>query len=196
MIKKFFLILAICSSFSLFAKDDHHVEDQPKVIEQTLTLDHFGVLKQKPNGYLYLDVPNEYISELLPLIEAPGRIAPPQHYTSKKGIGAHISVMYENEQIDNEIWEIGELGETYSFTIKELRTVKINRNNKTKKLWLIALDSPQLESLRKDYGLPNRIKGHDFHITLGYQLPAAQNLSEAVEIDCADLDEEVYVEAA
>ena len=196
MIKKFLLILAICSSVSLIAKDDHRVEDQSKVIEQTLTLDHFGVLKQKPNGYLYLDVPNEYISELLPLIEAPGRITPPQHYTSKKGIGAHISVMYENEQIDNEIWEIGELGETYSFTIKELRTVKINRNNKTKKLWLIALDSPQLESLRKDYGLPNRIKGHDFHITLGYQLPAAQNLSEAVEIDFADLDEEVYVEAA
>ena len=100
-----------------------------------------------------------------------GKIVPPRHYTSKKGIGAHISVMYENEQILNEIWEIKELGQEFTFTVMELRTVKLNKDNKVKKLWLLAVDCPELEKLRESYGLPSKLKGHDFHITIGTQVP-------------------------
>ena len=108
------------------------------------------------------------------VLEHRGKIVPPRHYQSKKGIGAHISVMYENEQILHEIWEIAELGQEYQFTVLELRTVKIRRNNKLKKLWLIAIAAPELEALRTKYGLSPKLKGHDFHITIGSQIPSAK----------------------
>jgi hypothetical protein len=192
-------VFAVFTPFALFA-NDYRVEDQPQVIEKALVLDNFGVLKQKENGYLYLDVTNEFISEIIPLIECEGRLVPPRHYTSKKGIGAHISVMYENERIDHEIWNVRELGHTYSFNVKELRTVKITRDGRMKKLWLLALEAPTLERLRENYGLSNKIKGHDMHITIGYQLPASQNPHADIELFIyfdEDLsDEEVFAEAA
>lgn len=173
-IRKFFVpaLLSVSLFATSFAADDYHVECQPQVIERVVEIDQKGILKQKDNGYLYVEVSNDFISEALALIEAPGKIVPPRHYTSKKGIGAHISVMYENEQILNEIWEIKELGQEYTFSVMELRTVKINRNNKMKKLWILAVAAPDLEELRLSYGLTPKLKGHDFHITIGAQAPS------------------------
>lgn len=170
-IRKSFLFLAIAFALPAFAEKDYQIEFQPQVLEKVVEYEQKGILKQKDNGYLYVEVARDFIAEALPLIEAQGKIVPPRHYMSKKGIGAHISVMYENEQIDNEIWEIKELGQEFTFTIKELRTVKISRDNKLKKLWLLAVAAPELEALRESYGLSPLLKGHDFHITLGSQIP-------------------------
>lgn len=173
VIQKFFAAAALAMLLvsSAHAGGDYQIEFQPKVLEQAVKIEHKGVLKQKDNGYLYVEVSNDFISDLLPLISAPGTIVPPRHYTSKKGIGAHISVMYENEQIENEIWEIKELGQEYTFAVMELRTVKLSKDNKMKKLWLLAVDAPELEQLRMSYGLSPKLKGHDFHITIGTQIP-------------------------
>ncbi len=172
-IQKVMVIAVVASSLCslAFAAKDFQVENQPQVIEKAAQLELKGVLKQKDNGYLYIDVSNDFIAKTLPLIEAPGKIAPPRHYACKKGIGAHISVMYENEQITNEIWEIKELGQEFTFTVKELRTVKLNNHNKVRKLWLIAISSPELEKLRESYGLSSLLKDRDFHITIGTQVP-------------------------
>jgi hypothetical protein len=172
-IQKFLAIIILSTSLfsSAFAAEDYQVEFQPKVIETVVQIQQKGILKQKDNGYLYLEVAKEFIAETLPLIDSPGKIVPPRHYASKKGIGAHISVMYENEQILNEIWEIKELGQEFNFTVMELRTVKLNKDNKMKKLWLLAVAAPELEKLRESYGLSSKLKNHDFHITIGTQVP-------------------------
>jgi len=173
MLKSFiqkFVIFSILTT-SVFADIDYQIEYQPQVIEKVVQFTQKGILKQKDNGYLYVEVDRGFIAETLPLIEAPGRIVAPRHHTSKKGIGAHISVMYENEQILNDIWEIKELGQEFKFSVIELRTVKLNKDNKMKKLWLIAVDAPELEQLREKYGLSSKLKGHDFHITIGSQVP-------------------------
>lgn len=171
-IQKFFVIVVLTTSlFSPAFAADYQVENQPQVIETVVQLQQKGILKQKDNGYLYVEVSRDFIAEALPLINAPGKIVPPQHYTSKKGIGAHISVMYENELILNEIWEIKELGQEFTFTVMELRTVKLNKDNKMQKLWLLAVAAPELEKLRESYGLSSRLKNHDFHITIGTQVP-------------------------
>jgi len=184
-IQKFLFVAALAASLCSYAAVDYHVENQPQVIENVIQIPQRGILKQKDNGYLYVDVSNDFVALALPLIEAPGKIVPPHHFTSSKGIGAHISVMYENEQIQNEIWEIAELGQEFTFTIMEVRTVKVNRDNKMSKLWLIAVDAPELEKLRESYGLSPKIKGHDFHITIGSQVPhinkeQAEVLQEAI----------------
>lgn len=170
--KLFVLVILTISLVSpTYAVVDYQVEDQPQIIEKVVQFEQKGILKQKDNGYLYVEVARDFIAESLPLIDAQGKIVPPRHYTSKKGIGAHISVMYENEQILNEIWEIKELGQEFTFTVMEMRTVKLNRDNKMKKLWLLAVAAPELEKLRESYGLSSKLKGHDFHITLGTQVP-------------------------
>lgn len=183
-IQKFLTIVILTTSLSLpaFAAEDYQIENQPQVIETVVQIQQKGILKQKDNGYLYLEVSKDFIAEALPLIDAPGKIVPPRHYTSKKGIGAHISVMYENEQILNEIWEIKELGQEYTFNVMELRTVKLNKDNKVKKLWLLAVAAPELEKLRESYGLSSKLKNHDFHITIGTQIPGKPQVKAEVII--------------
>jgi hypothetical protein len=120
-IQKFFAVLLLTTSLCSFANaaNDYQIENQPQVIEQVVQIEQKGILKQKDNGYLYIEVSKDFIASALPLIDTPGKIVPPHHYSSKKGIGAHISVMYENEQIENEIWEIEELGQEYSTSISK-----------------------------------------------------------------------------
>lgn len=185
--RKFFIaaILAAFSVSSAFAAIDYQIEDQYPVIEKALQLEHKGILKQKDNGYLYIEVSRDYIAQILPLIQAPGKLVPPRHYKSKNGIGPHISVMYENEQIENEIWEIKELGQEFSFSILELRTVRLNKDGKMKKLWLLAVSSPELERLRESYGLSSKLKGHDFHITICTQVPGKPAVIELELFDAA-----------
>lgn len=186
-IQKISLIVILTTSLitHTYAVDDFHIENQPEVLGKIIQFQQKGILKQKDNGYLYVEVSKDFIAEALPLIKAQGKIVPPRHYTSKKGIGAHISVMYENEQILNEIWEIKELGHEFTFTVMELRTVKLNKDNKVKKLWLIAVSSPELEKLRESYGLPSKLKNHDFHITIGTQVPGK------IQIKTEEMDEEL-----
>ncbi len=183
--RKFFIaaLLAAFSLSSAFAAVDYHIEDQYAVVEKALQLEHKGVLKQKDNGYLYIEVSRDYIAQILPLIEAPGKLIPPRHYKAKNGIGPHISVMYENEQIEHEIWKIDEIGQEFSFSILELRTVKLNKDGKMKKLWLLAVSSPELEMLRQKYGLSPKLKGHDFHITICTQVPG---LPAVIEIELGE----------
>ena len=184
-IRIFVAALLIFTVVSGFAGIDYHVESQPWVLEQAEQIVHQGVLKQKDNGYLYVEVSNEFISSILPLLDAPGKLVPPRHYTSKKGIGAHISVMYENERIEHELWSIEELGQEFTFRIRELRTVKLVKDNKMKKLWLIAVDAPELEKLREHYGLSSKLKGHDFHITICTQVPGAPVVEKEKSADAA-----------
>lgn len=195
-IQKVFIAALMAASFCSFAytANEFHVEDQPAAIEQVVQIEQKGILKQKPNGYLYIDVSNDYISKVLPMIDVPGKIVPLRCYENQKGIGAHISVMYEKEQIENEIWEIAELGQEYTFSIIELRTVKVNWHHKAKKLWIIAVAAPELENLRQKYGLKPFIKGHDFHITIGTQIPGKAEQSPAA--DPLDMEEAELEEAA
>jgi hypothetical protein len=176
-----FVILTLFYNSSSFASVDYLIESQTQALEQAIQLEQKGILKQKENGYLYLEVTRDFIAKTLPLIEIQGRIAPPKHYSSKRGIGAHISVIYENELIQNEIWAIQELGQSFPFKIKELRTIKLTKDGRIKKLWLLAVEAPELEKLRASYGLPHLLKGHDFHITLGTQMPRIVQIIEKLQ---------------
>ncbi len=193
-IQKLFVLIILTTTLvsPAFAAVDYQVENQPQVIETVVQFEQKGILKQKDNGYLYVEVSRDFIAEALPLIDAQGKIVPPRHYTSKKGIGAHISVMYENEQILNEIWEIKELGQEFTFTVMELRTVKLHKDNKVKKLWLLAVAAPELEKLRESYGLSSKLKDHDFHITIGTQVPGKPQM----KVDKIILEESEELEEA
>jgi hypothetical protein len=168
MLKRFIqtILLLVILTSPLVAAVDYLIEDQLHVIEKVCQIEQKGRLMQKANGYLYIEVSDDFIAVALPLIDCRGKIVPLSHYTRKKGIGAHISVILEDERIWNDIWEVKELGQEFTFTVMELRTVK-----QAKKLWLLAVDAPDLENLRESYGLSPKLKGHDFHITIGSEVP-------------------------
>lgn len=183
-IQKFFLVAILIASFRLpiYAAVDYVIEDQPQVIEQMMQFEQKGILKQKANGYLYVEVSNDFITHSLPLIDIQDNITPPFDYTSRNGIGAHISVITETELDDQIKWGIEEIGQEYTFTVMEVRTVKMRtRDKRIKTLWLLAVNAPELQQLREKYGLSSYLKGHDYHITLGSHVAeVAQRIENVV----------------
>lgn len=123
---------------------------------------------QTKEGYVYLKVNNNYITELLKRIQTVGHLTMPSSMTYKKGIGAHISVIYAHELKKRAIHPLPELGRQYSFVISQVQTVA-QQVDKNKRLWILEVKSPELEALRRSYGLSPLLKGHQFHITLGME---------------------------
>lgn len=198
LIQKLFIAVILMSSSmsSAFAVVDYHVENQPKFIEKVSQIAQKGVLKQKSNGYLYVSVSRDFISEGIPLIEAVSKILPSFDYTNKNGIGPHISVIYETE-MTNGIWKINELNKEFNFSIIELRTVPLKQDKSIKKLWLLAVAAPELERLRESYGLSAKLKGHDYHITIGTQSYAVyQMFNGELHLEETDCEEPEFEEAA
>lgn len=170
----FTLFLVPFTTLTLTAKEDHKVESQPVALEHALQLSAQGTLKQKENGFVYLDVTNAFLTEVVPLLDHEGdiRTAP----TAARSVGAHISVFVEDEDVIP-----AELGQAFTFEIKEVRSFTYNTRDGLKKLWVIAVEAPELEQLRVQYGFSPKLKGHDYHITLGKQMPSAPSGWEAVE---------------
>ena len=159
----------------LFGKVDYLVEDQPIAFQEACIINHQGTLKQKENGFVYLDVSNEFITEVAKLLDITGELRTPP--TSTRSVGAHISVFYENENILP-----AEIGESFSFEVKEIRSFTLHTRDGSKKLWTVATIAPELENLREKYNLSPKLKGYDFHITLGKQMPTALEGWQNIEI--------------
>lgn len=171
----------------LMGKDDHNIEDYPAALEAVLNLPGEGVLVQKENGFVYLDVDNAFITESVSLIDCPGLLRPLP--TSSRSLGAHISVFYEKEGISPI-----ELGQRFSFDVTDIRSFTMHTRDGDKRQWVIAVDSPELEQLRQSYGLKPLLKGHAYHISLGKQIPTGvsgwEERDELSVLDAMDSDVE------
>jgi hypothetical protein len=160
----FFASLFSCSL--AYSKTDFHLEDQPSALFAAQNISCQGTLQIKENGFVYLDIDNAFITSIAPLLDHPGRLA--LRPTSTKSVGAHISVFHELENVIP-----NELGMTFSFSVRDIRSFVLKTKEGLKKLWVIAVDAPELEMLRLSYGYSEKLKGFDFHITLGNQMPSA-----------------------
>lgn len=126
-----------------------------------------GKLTLLDGNYLYLDVSNDYIDTLYPLLEnnIKERISQPNYFTNEKShIGAHASVIYPEEKIIQNI--SGYLVKDYDFTVQGLFAKDIH----TKRYYALKIQSPELLTLRQQNQLPNELnfRGNNisFHITL------------------------------
>lgn len=171
----FYSFLFLLTITSLSAKEDFRIENQPCALQEAFALPHAGCLKQKENGFIYLDVTNDFIKSVVPLLDYPGEIRVPP--TAKRSVGAHISVFYEKEKIAP-----AELNSEFTFDIKEIRSFTNHTRDGLKKLWVIAVNSQELEQLREKYGCSSKLNGHDFHITLGKQMPSGPENWESSEV--------------
>lgn len=120
-----------------------------------------GKLVIRKDGYGYLKVDNRFIDTLFPLLDLQDEgFRKPPFFRRPDSPGAHISVFYKRDNVHPE----EEAGQTFHFTPKKIVIVKAG---KYVKYVILQVEAPDLEQLRKKYGLPEKLNGNEFHITLG-----------------------------
>jgi len=125
-----------------------------------------GKLKQTSDGFVFVDIPNSIFDGFIPLLSEAER--PPKD-EKHEDIGAHITVIKKKEISENDI-DFQDSGKNIEYKVRGLEEVEDPDGwDEMKKVWFLKVDAPELEDIRKSYGLPARIKNHDFHITIGVQ---------------------------
>ena len=121
------------------------------------------------DGFLYLEVPDDIVDGFFKLIPGRGISKPEEASSDKEYVGAHISVMYadETKKIKKKIREIGE---EFDYTLDKMFVTEPETWDAVKEVYFISVKSPQLEALRKRYGLSKKLNGHDFHITVAVRM--------------------------
>lgn len=125
-----------------------------------------GRLYFSRSGWLLLSVPNALGQGAFDAINEPGIELPVSQTTGR--YNAHITVMSPDDiaQIGGPN-KITERGHEMCYTLGPLRVVEPSGWKTVSKCWFIEVKSPDLEKLRKSYGLTS-LPGddHPFHITV------------------------------
>lgn len=134
-----------------------------KALHKAKTLVAEGVLQQREN-YCYLKIDDDYIHVIYPLLKAYGAIDKPDYFNSPDDVGAHISVIYPEENI--KLLQ-SKVGQKHGFTISGL----IKAQYGLKEYYAFSVTSPSLAAFRQANFLAPKptFKGHSivFHITIG-----------------------------
>lgn len=135
------------------------------LIDAALKLDNVGCLIKNEANLIYLDIDDNYIHQLLPLL-GDKKIKSPDYFNEHL-IGAHISVVYPDEI---KLIADKDLGGKHHFKIKEAYTAKLDLKN----YYVLTVDAPSLLELRRKYALPDLLSfkdyGVEFHITIGVRV--------------------------
>lgn len=139
--------------------------DIPLLLEKSLQLKQKDRLAISQDGLLYLDITDDFIHDLFPLLENKYQeIVKPDYFTGNS-IGAHISVVYPDEKyLTSPI-----LTEEHHFQVIDAVSTIIN----LKRYYVLIVNAASLSELRKKYSLSDqpKFKGYviNFHITLGVE---------------------------
>lgn len=113
-----------------------------------------GKLYLSKNGWLMLQVPNSLGRGAFDALHEPGAELPVSD--SYGAYNAHVSVVrpeeFEEAGLDPE--KVTERGHDVSYTTGEVRTVVPDGWDGVSRVWFIIIRSPELEAIRKSYGLP------------------------------------------
>ncbi len=138
--------------------------DQPKILEyanQNLPLQ--GILKQTRSRYTYLQVDDRFIYDLFPLLIAPNKQMPLYFTQAYNHVGAHITVINEEEYV---LDTVDELGKQFSFIITGLHHAALELTS----YFILSIESLELVKIRNQYGLSDipiyRGIPVEFHITI------------------------------
>ena len=140
--------------------------DAPEFLKEVKqALPHQGPLRKTSEGFVYVKVPNEYIRKTLDFLkeaEAPA-------YFGQGMVGAHITVI-DAEESKGKRLILPAMGTMISFEIVSFSSIDISNEHGFKRLYMLLVKAPELEKIRADNGLPPKIRGYDFHITVAIEL--------------------------
>ncbi len=137
------------------------------------------VVLREPKLYVYLDLNDDFIFKLLPLLNLDNMV-PPSYFPDsmdqnkafiKKPIGAHISIIYDNEATTTDNIDIALEGQEFVFKVSTLLQGNVFEDAVT---YALKIESPELLAIRKQYQLSDVLDYKGFklplHITIGHQL--------------------------
>lgn len=137
----------------------------PKIIHAAEHLPSQGNTQITKNNLFYLNIDDDYIHQLFPLLNDE-RIKKPDYF-GEKSAGAHITIIYPEE---NKKIHVDDLQHKYSFFAKDIVAAEIGQ----KTYYVLLIESASLLRLRKKYNLPELLsfKGYSigFHITIGVKI--------------------------
>lgn len=142
-----------------------HEVNLPQAIKAASKFSANGILKGAPSNYAYLKIDDAYIHQLFLLLND-NDITKPDFF-GLDSIGAHISVVYpeENASINCE-----DIGQSHAFKVAKICRAHLG----FKKYYVLMIESPSLLALRRKYKLSDKLcyKGYflEFHITIGVGL--------------------------
>lgn len=124
-----------------------------------------GRLYLSQSGWLLLDVPNALVRGVFDTLHEPGLELP----LREGKLNAHITVMNPTdlEQLGGAD-KVTERGHSFHYSLGATKTVEPRSWKGVSKVWFVSVRSPELEALRRSYGLtstPNNGK-HEFHVTV------------------------------
>lgn len=124
-----------------------------------------GRLYLSESGWLLLDVPNAVVRGLFDALHEPGIELP----LRDGRLNAHVTVMRPEElQQLGGPEKVTERGHSYRYSLGPTRVVEPDGWKDVSKCWFVEIRSPELEALRRSYGLtslPNDGK-HQLHLTI------------------------------
>jgi len=123
-----------------------------------------GTLYSSSSGWLMLSVPNAIGRGLFDALDELGVELP----TKDGGYNAHISVMTDVELASiGGPGKVSERGHRFRYTTGPLQVVEPAGWKEMSKVWFVQIKSPELEKLRKSYGLPALPRGDQhFHVSV------------------------------
>jgi len=169
------LVLILCMG-AVDVKDEDETPPCERIMSYILdNLPESGTLCQDSAGFVYVDLDDDYIHTLSEFISEEGYELPP-YFGRDELHGAHISVIYSSESKQYNIGKVKEVGETFYFKPLGCKVAAPKNWKGVDEVYVIAVQAPSLNRLRKKYGLPKA--ANDFHITIGVkyrQEEASQN---------------------
>lgn len=125
-----------------------------------------GELYASSSGWMLLAVPNALVRGAFDALDENGAELP----LHNGKLNAHCSV-FRPEEVDQigGIGKITERGHHYHYTLGPVKEVQPAGWDAMSRVWFIEIESPELQQLRKSYGLSALPKDgkHPFHVTIG-----------------------------
>jgi hypothetical protein len=133
-----------------------------------------GALKQnRSDGYVYLDIDDDYIHKLIQFIANSGYEEPP-YFKRAGAIGAHVSVIYPSEIKKYNIGRISEAGQDYPFKVVGCLVTHTPDSQEYDSSYVLLIKAPALDAIRAKYGIPATELG--LHITIGIKSMASAKI--------------------
>lgn len=131
--------------------------------EATATYSLGGRLYVSSSGFLMLSVPNAFVRGAYDALEEAGAELPPGPNGT---LNAHISVARPEElEAIGGAHKITERGHVFRYNLGKLKTCVPSGWAEMARVWFIEVQSPELQNLRKSYGL-SPLPKYPFHISV------------------------------
>ncbi len=160
-------LIFVLLSFSLFASEE--------TLWQRFCEDfsHEGALCQE-GDFLYVDLSDEVVHSLIEEIRDQGFVEPP--YFGEGLVGAHITVVSGEEASAFGLGKVPQIGQLIQFKPLEYSIVNPPNLINVDQVFLIVVESRELDELREDLGLPPSRFAH--HITIGFKYATEEGALE------------------